>query len=481
MAQDPRELTEPPRPARRSRWRRRLIGTLLLLVASLVTAEIVLRVQASERLPLLVEDTPGHISISESWQNFPPLGEPAQPKRLRLVYFGASTEAGFPFKFEAAPARWVERILRWRGVDCEVFCLACPGLTADETSQLLPDLALLHPAAIVVGMGHNEFQKTDILLPSFWSHFELARRFKHLLFGELAADQPPEPGHDFDRAAVARNFRKCIRELQAFSDESAIPLFFTMPASNLADCPPMLGDEPRGASPDDAFDRGRALRAAGDWDGARIAFETARDTDRWPHRATGPLLEILRTEARRLIRTDLAFDAAAAHGLPGDDLFVDHCHPDAEGALVLAVAVCDALEDAGLVPATGHRGEAPELVTLSAKAGMTEASATKVRAQAARAYALFALHTGHHGRIADAAAARLDSSPPEIFLPGEVLTIHALLALLRGDVEAARAQLDEARHTAPEILHTLSEGYAGFPWIRAAFEQNGLSFETTRP
>jgi lysophospholipase L1-like esterase len=466
---------------RHSRWRRRLLGLLLLLVASLGTAELVLRLQGSQGSPLLIEDVPGHVMRSPVWSGFPELGAPARPSRLRLVWFGASTEIGFPFTLEASPARWVERILRWRGVDVEIFCLGVSGFTADETARVMPDLLLLHPAAILLGLGHNEFERTDELLPSFWGHFELVRRLSHRFTGQTAADQPPEPGHDFDREAVARNLRDRLREMQAVTETAGVPLFVTMPVCNLADCPPMLGDEPKGASPDDAFDRGRALAAAGDWTGARAAFELARDSDHWPHRATGPLLDVIRTEAHHLVRTDLAFDAASKHGLPGDDLFVDHCHPDAAGALVLALAVADALEDSGIVPPTGHRGEAPELVTLAAQAGMTASAEARKRAETGRAFTLFALHTGHHGRMAEAAAARLDKAPPDVFLPGETQAIHALLALLRGDVGEARARLDEARRISPRILSTLAQGYAGFPWIRAAFEQNGLSLDAPGP
>jgi hypothetical protein len=481
MSQEARTPGESPGLARRSRWRRRLLGALLLLLGSLVAAELVLRAGSEELPRLLVEDRPGHVVRTDAWPTFPPLGEPAQPSRLRLVYFGASTEAGFPFSSEASPARWVERILRWRGVDVEVFVLAAPGLTAAESLGVLPDVFLLHPAAIVLGLGHNEYEKTDELLPSFWDHFELARRLKRVIYGRALADQPPEPGRDFDRAAVLRNFRRCVRGMQELADKAGVPLFFTMPVSNLADCPPMLGDGPAGSSPDDSWDRGRALRAAGDFAAARAAFEQARDSDRWPHRATGPLLAALLQEGRRVIRTDLAIDAASPDGLPGDELFVDFCHPDAEASLVLALTVCDALEDAGIVPSTGHRGEAPELRTLAVHAGMTETPVARNRAEVARAYALFALHTGHHGRIAEAAAARLDASPPGAFLPGEAPVIHALLALLRGDVEAARARLEEARRTAPDILHTLSESYAGYPWIREAFAQNGLVLDAAGP
>jgi len=475
-------MTETGHPrARRGRWRRRLAGSALLVLASLVAAELVLRARV-ERVPLVVETGPGRLGVLPRRSGFAPLDVPARPEALRIVYMGASMEVGFPFTPAYAPAAWVERILAWRGVEAEVLCLACAGLSGRDTLNVLPDALALHPAAIVVGIGHNEYLRTDELLAPWWQRLELVRRLHALWAPTDVADVAPTLDSDFDRSAVADGLRETLRELEAMTAAAGVTLIVTVPVCNLADCPPMLGDDARLAeSPDAAWDRGRALLACGDVVGARAAFDRALDTDRWPHRTTTALIGVILEEARRVVRTDLAFDSASLTGVPGDDLFVDHCHPVPAGSRLLAVAVCDALEEFGVVPASGRAGQAPDLAILAEQAGVTPELVAQRRAEAARAYTLFALHTGRHGRMADVAAARIAASAEGAFSPGEAQTMRALLALLRGDVEDARARLQEVRRTSPQMLDTLAHGFAGYRWIRQAFEQNGLSLDDAAP
>jgi hypothetical protein len=61
------------------------------------------------------------------------------------------------------------------------------------------------------------------------------------------------------------------------------------------------------------------------------------------------------------VPVDDVFDAATPTGIPGFELFADHCHPNPAGQRLLASAVADAIEDLGRLPATGRRGQAPDL------------------------------------------------------------------------------------------------------------------------
>lgn len=467
-----------PAPRRRRPWARRLLGLLLLLATVAGAAEMLLRRGAAGSPPLFTEHAPGRLSIAPAWPGFRPLDVAAEPPRLRLVWMGASTEAGFPFGAEAAPAAWLERILRWRGIDAEVLCVARPGLVAEETAAILDDVLGLRPRAVIVGLGHNEYARTDVLLARWWERLELVRRLGVLTGLHAVADRVPTLAEDFDHAAVAGALRAAVDGMQRQADAAGVALLVTVPVSNLADCPPVLGDDPRlPEAPDAAFDRGTRLRAAGDAAGARAAFEQARDTDRWPHRATTRLRAAILSGARQPVRVDLAFDAAAPLGLPGDELLVDHCHPGLEGMLLQAVTLADALQDLGLLPDTGRRGQAPPLAELAAQAGHAPGEESRQRAAVARAFVLFALHTGHHGRMAEMAAARLDAARAGQFRPGEAETMRALLDLLAGDAPRAAARLAEAQRQAPSSRALLERFRDEYPSVRAALERHGLGID----
>jgi hypothetical protein len=464
-----------PSPAQRRPARRRLTGLLVLLLAVGATAEAWLRVADPARPPVLVPGDPGRLRISAHYPKFAPLDVRERPERPRILYVGASTESGFPFGVGASPAAWVERILRWRGADVEVLCLACPGLDARETLPLLREGLALSPAAVVVGLGHNEYQRTALLDLPWWLESVLVRRVAFVTGLWRPVNQPPPPGWAFDHEEIVGGLRDALAAMQSLADDAGVPLLVTMPVSNLSDCPPVLGDGPPGdEAPDAAWDRGRALRAAGHVADARRALEQARDSDGWPYRATSRVREAIPLAARHVVRVDLAFEAASRDGLPGDELFVDNCHPLPAGMRVLALAVSDALEDLRVVPPTGRLGEAPPLDELTHATGIDADRLAQADADVARAYVLFALHTQRHGRMAEMARARLGQADARFFAPGEAETMWAVLALLHGDVDEARERLRVVQRDTPAMIETLGRGVARFASLRAAFARHGL-------
>jgi len=102
-----------------------------------------------------------------------------------------------------------------------------------------------------------------------------------------------------------------------------------------------------------AFLEGSLLGEAGRWGEARVAFERARDEDVCPLRALGPMAGIVRDVAaeRDVPLVDFAAlaDQWSDHGIPGDDLFLDHVHPTIATNRKLAVAIIGELARRGLV------------------------------------------------------------------------------------------------------------------------------------
>ncbi len=99
--------------------------------------------------------------------------------------------------------------------------------------------------------------------------------------------------------------------------------------------------------------RGRALDGSGRYDQAKAAFERARDEDVCPLRALGTMHEIVAEVARTrdlpLVDFVALVEDRSQHGIPGEDLFLDHVHPTIEGNRLLALEILDTLEREGLV------------------------------------------------------------------------------------------------------------------------------------
>jgi tetratricopeptide (TPR) repeat protein len=111
-----------------------------------------------------------------------------------------------------------------------------------------------------------------------------------------------------------------------------------------------------------AYLQGRLLAEMGRWAEARAAFERARDEDVCPLRALGPMPGIVREVAseRAVPVVDFAAlaDRWAEHGIPGDDLFLDHVHPTIDSNRRLAVAIVEELAERGIVSLDASWGEA---------------------------------------------------------------------------------------------------------------------------
>ena len=105
------------------------------------------------------------------------------------------------------------------------------------------------------------------------------------------------------------------------------------------------------------FSRAASLDALGRFDAARDAYIVAKDADVCPLRMLEPMHQILARTADRagvpLVDARGAFRAAAAHGIIGDDLLIDHVHPTIAGHQRIAALVFDELERLGWVRRSG--------------------------------------------------------------------------------------------------------------------------------
>jgi len=480
-------VAAPVPPAREPRAARRLLRRLLLglgialtvLLLSAAVVEGALRLHG-EYQPALFVRADGRVRLGPGHDAFVPVDVAEAPDSLRIVCMGASTMVGVPYEPVLSPPRWLALVLERRGIRAEVVSVAAPGLDSRDLLKLLPETLELHPDALIIATGHNEYLEAKQLLhPHWWDEL----RIGPIVARWLGAGQPvdallPTPERDFDHVAVTEAFRLNIREMQALATRAGVPLLLCAEVSNLADFPPVLGDDPSAdEDADTAYARGRTLLAADDRPGALAAFERARDRDRWPHRASAALNAAMRAEATHFVALDTLFAAQSETGCPGFDLFTDHCHPNPEGQRLMALGMADALEDLSLFPLTARRGTAPPLEEGLRLFGADPAMYARALAQVGRSLAGFALMRGAPGPLSRAARAALESAQAASSnRAGEVFASLALLDLLDGDRRSARARIEACRKASPAAILNLQRLVNGYPWVAEVFERNGLQF-----
>jgi tetratricopeptide (TPR) repeat protein len=106
------------------------------------------------------------------------------------------------------------------------------------------------------------------------------------------------------------------------------------------------------------FARGRVLEALERYDEARAAYLAAKDRDELRFRAPEAINQVLREvaeeEGAQVVEVQEAFQRAATHGIVGDDLMLEHLHPNVEGYFVLADAFYRSLHEQGAIGPWEH-------------------------------------------------------------------------------------------------------------------------------
>jgi hypothetical protein len=334
------------------------------------------------------------------------------PGTYRVFVIGESTPNGFPFTRHCSPASWLQvRLAQLHpGKSIEVVRLASNGRHARELVDFCDEILPWHPDLLVFYCGHNEFlifripeikHPMQAALRAAVMKWRLGRSIASLIASKkdpppdelpdtrLIADTPYLTAEEF--AAGQEQYRRAVEEIHKKCEAYGTRLLVCLPACNLRDYPPTYSSFAAQTSEADRVkaralvDQATMLLARGEKASARplleaaleidstpaIAhfdlgrtllevdnahalreFESARDLDMYPNRAQQPLLDILREQASRGVLVadcPAVFNGAAEYGVPGDDLFVDHCHPELSAQSLIATAILQAMAEADLV------------------------------------------------------------------------------------------------------------------------------------
>jgi tetratricopeptide (TPR) repeat protein len=310
---------------------------------------------------------------------------------LRIFVMGESAAAGFPYPangaFSSVLADALQDVLPNDTV--EVVNLGIAATNSYTIADLAPEVIAQRPDAILIYAGHNEYYgalgagsaETLGAVPGFVRLYLRLQRFKTFLllrnvFGDVVGmargDSPfasPDP-HPSRMETVVRDQRITLggkvyeRGKRQFESNlvvafdafrrAGVPVFIGSTPSNLRDQKPFGSlAAPNDSSATAAFDSARGALARRDTSRARVLFARARDLDLIRFRAPGEFQEIIKRVAAKTgahyVPSEEAFDSAAQYGIPGEDLFLEHVHPNASGHLLLGSTYFEALKRAGLL------------------------------------------------------------------------------------------------------------------------------------
>ena len=308
---------------------------------------------------------------------------------FRVCVQGASSAAGFPYGLGASLAGVLDQRLEreFPEREIEVISTAMAAVNSYALVDFADEIIAQQPDAVLVYIGHNEFlgilgvgsamrlAATPGLTRAFLAVREL-RLFP--LLGRAwarwrpaaAASAPMQGDSLMARVAGERSIplgsESFARGLEQFEDNlgrllekyrsAGVPVFVGTLVSNERDQVPLavlagVESDAAGAART-AYYAAQDAEQAGNFTAARESYAWARDLDPLRFRAPAEFSEAIRRVAEahgaNVVDVHAVFADASGHGLIGEQLLLEHVHPNLDGYFLLAEAFHDALLASGL-------------------------------------------------------------------------------------------------------------------------------------
>lgn len=333
-------------------------------------------------------------SVGRRWfaaERMPPAPMPEpfaaqKPARaFRVFVLGESSTAGFPYPRNGTFSRVLRDMLRDALVDDSVEVVNL-GIAATNTYALVDiahEVLEQSPDAVLIYAGHNEYYgalgaaSTENVVGSapamkrgyLWllrSRLVLALRAAvqkayatasdaeqdaPSLMETLARDREIPLDSETYRRGVEQ-FESNLTRLARIFREKGVPVFIASLASNLRDQPPLAAPANRGPGrAEGAYIEARFALAKGDRTLAQLMFLRARDLDVVRFRAPTEFNKVVErvTQQTGAVYVPVAEAAAreAPGGVPGDEFFLEHVHPNRAGYAAIGRVFFESLRDAG--------------------------------------------------------------------------------------------------------------------------------------
>ena len=297
--------------------------------------------------------------------------------------------------------------------EIEVVTTAMSAVNSWALREFVPEILAIDPDAVLIYAGHNEFlgllgvgsaytvgSASLTRLVMKLRHVRISRALEGFIAGRLGSPGAvPGDGTLMARVAAERRipldsavyragvtqFDANMRDIVARYRDAGVPVFISTLASNERDQPPFESEEPAAARdalaeveaalatgetrqalaraealraqyPGSAlawFRFGEALAANGNVADAAEAWRRARDLDQLRFRAPSEFNERLARIGAQpgvvLVDTAARFRTRSADASIGNELMLEHLHPNVDGYFLLADAFHAAILEAGLL------------------------------------------------------------------------------------------------------------------------------------
>jgi lysophospholipase L1-like esterase len=307
---------------------------------------------------------------------------------FRVFVLGESSAEGFPYMPLGSFSRYIRRRLElvYPSTPIEVINLGMTAINSYTLLDLLPGVLDQKPDLILIYTGHNEYygalgvgsvqsfgsSRTLIRLMIYLNNFritQLVRNSINWVSSLFSSGDKRAPGtlmstiakdkyillnsKEFD--AGVQQFEDNLTDMLRLINEKGVPVLLGKLVSNLKDQKPFISDSTPGyQTADQVYEEAENELKNNRFTEADSLFELAKDLDALRFRAPKKMNTVMDELGKEFhvstVPVDSIFDSASPGGIVGDNLMVDHLHPNLKGYQLMGKAFYDCMEKKGYLP-----------------------------------------------------------------------------------------------------------------------------------
>jgi lysophospholipase L1-like esterase len=314
---------------------------------------------------------------------------------FRIFVLGESSAEGFPYGPMGSFSRYIRRRLElvYPKTSIEVINLGMSAISSYTLLDLLPGVLDQKPDLILIYTGHNEyygalgvgsnqsfgssraltrfmlylndFKITQLIRNSLHWGMSLFSSGNKTLSGTMMSNMAKDKyiilkSQLFDKGI--EQFKENMTDILRLIKDKNVPVIVGRLVSNVKDQKPFISmSTPGYQSADQVYGEAEHEFNNSHFTKADSLFKLAKDLDALRFRAPkeiNTIIDDLGLEFHApVVPTDSLFDSVSPYGMVGDNLIVDHLHPNVKGYQLMGKAFYDCMEKEGYLPKT----ENPEI------------------------------------------------------------------------------------------------------------------------
>ncbi|MEM9672430.1 MAG: SGNH/GDSL hydrolase family protein [Bacteroidota bacterium] len=304
---------------------------------------------------------------------------------FRLFVLGASTAVGYPYLHNGSFHRWLQYRLNRTFPDqsIEIINLSLTAINSYTVLDFAEQVIDYQPDAVLIYAGHNEYygalgvgstnaiasnstlvrlvlksreSRTAQLLTNAFSVFKPAPSKSELqenLMKRMTAEQSIPYESDLYQRGI-QQYETNMNTALLLLDEAGIPTFISTLVSNEKDLPPFISDSTSEKSAKDHYQSGLDAYRQEDFAIAKQHFVQAKELDMLRFRAPEAVNGIIRELSEQfsnvhLVDTRSHLETKIPHSIIGNELLLEHVHPNLLGYSLVADAFYQKLQEQKLI------------------------------------------------------------------------------------------------------------------------------------